>query len=80
MDVMDVMPAGRVMDVVGVMVVAVAMDVTAAMAVVVAMDAMAVAVTAAGVIRSHQVTVKDVRVNVERAVTVARPTARRGTA
>lgn len=62
---MDVMAAT------GVMVVAVAMDATAAMA---------VDVTAADVIRCRQVTAKDVRVEVETAVMVARPTARRGTA
>ena len=67
---MDVMP-GDVMGVMGVTVVAVAMDAT---------DAIAVDAAAAGVIRCRQVTAKDVKVNVERAVTVARPTARRGTA
>jgi hypothetical protein len=70
MEAMVVMPAAA-MGVMGVMVVAVAMDATVAMA---------VDVTEADVIRCRQVTAKDVRVNVERAVTAARPTVRPGTA
>ena len=74
MEAMVVMPTAA-MDVMGAMdvtvVVAVAMDATAAIAV----DAMAV-----DVIRCRQVTAKDVRVKVETAVIVARPTVRRGTA
>lgn len=56
------------------------MDVMPAGGVMDATAAMAVDVTAAGVIRCRQVNAKDVRVSVEKAVTVRRLTVRRGTA